>query len=118
MKRSALIALACTLLTSPALNGYTYNPEVSKEVWETMEPFFLPEDHPVKYRLDRIFQGHRATQNLQAMRFAKFKHIKQSKWSHVTCAKHAKLKGFVIKAYLDEARPLMTGKDGCGGLTV
>lgn len=54
-------------------SSYLKPAHVSEELWERMRPYFLPENHPWKKKIDRIFTKSRASQNPDTMRKAGFK---------------------------------------------
>ncbi len=53
--------------------GYVKPSHVSKDLWSKMKPYFLPENHPWKPKLDRIFFASRATKNSHELVKAGFK---------------------------------------------
>jgi len=53
--------------------GYSRPSHVSRELWDRMKPYFLPENHPWKNKIDRIFSQSRASQNYDTLRKAGFK---------------------------------------------
>ncbi len=54
-------------------SGYVRPSHVSIELWERMRPYFLPENHPWKKKIDRIFTKSRASQNPDTIKRAGFK---------------------------------------------
>lgn len=84
------------------LTGYERNTKIAAEVWNSLEPHFLPENHKLKKNLDAIFNAKNVTQNSESIEKAKFKHIIIGKKSHIVVAMHPKLKGYRIKFYLEE----------------
>lgn len=74
---------------------------LSDGVWNQVLPYLIPDDHPIKSRLDEIFSQQRAVLNLKSMRKAGFKNPQTQKWSKIVVAKHPALRGFLIKTYLD-----------------
>ena len=85
----------------PATYTYEANPYVSPEVWDRLRPFFLPDNHPLKPKLDEIFKGSRVTLSLDGFKKAGFSKYKIRDWSHMVVAFHPKLPGIVVKAFLD-----------------
>ncbi len=80
---------------------YPYNPSVPLEVWQKLEPFFLPANHPIKAKLDRIFHKQRATLSKETFEEAGFGKVKERKPTNIVVGKNPNLKGFIVKAYLD-----------------
>ncbi|WP_068469548.1 fibronectin type III domain-containing protein [Candidatus Protochlamydia phocaeensis] len=86
--------------------GYPSNPFVPAELWQALEPYFLPINHPLKDKLDRIFKTVRATQSPQAFEKAGFGKAKLRQPTNIVVGKHNQLKGYLVKAYLDTQPPL------------
>lgn len=74
---------------------------VPSNVWEQLKPHFLPEDHELKSALDTIFSKHRVTENKSKLKKAGFTILSKGEWSRALVVKHKKLKGYVLKIYLD-----------------
>lgn len=79
---------------------YVKNPYVTEEVWEELQSYFLPENHPIKAALDNIFSKRRVLESDASMEKVGFKIINHSQSSMVT-AKHSAMKGYLVKAFLD-----------------
>lgn len=76
--------------------------QIDEYTWTTLSPYLIPFNHPIKAKLDSIFLRIRATANPEAMKMAGFEALGSWKWDKVYVAKHADLKGYLIKAYLDD----------------
>jgi hypothetical protein len=95
-------------IASPALKSrknygqanYAPNPYVSEETWNAVKPYLLPENHPIKNKLDRIFST-RVTLNSNTIKKAKFENNEARLYSKAVITKHPKLKGYYIKMYMD-----------------
>ena len=75
---------------------------MNKDAWEKLVPYFLPEDHPIKEELDLIFdQKTRPTLSPKTFKKAGFSYKKIQGVTRVIVAKHPKMTGYVVKAYLD-----------------
>jgi hypothetical protein len=70
--------------------------------WEVAKPFLIPENHPMKAKLDAIFSKTRATISIHTFKEAGFKYLPLRKWDNVIVAWHSKLKGHLVKVYLDD----------------
>jgi len=70
--------------------------------WEAAKPFLIPENHPMKAKLDAIFSKTRATTSIKTFKKAGFKYLTLRKWDNVIVAWHSKLKGHLVKVYLDD----------------
>lgn len=93
-------------LGTPKVDCKEYNwkksPLVDDHTWNNVQPYLLPSNHPLKSKLDQIFLKMRATANSVAMTMAGFKSLDVWRWDKVYVAKHPDLKGYLIKAYLDD----------------
>lgn len=79
---------------------YVQNPYVNEELWQSLQTYFLPETHPAKAALDEIFSEHRVLKSKDAMKKASFDILKHPQRDMII-ARHPKLKGYLVKAYLD-----------------
>lgn len=79
---------------------YVQNALVSEEVWQQIHPFLLPDNHPIKKSLDQIFRQSRVLESTSMMKLAGFDLITHTQNS-MKIASHPRLKGYLIKAYLD-----------------
>lgn len=78
--------------------------KLSNRVYERVEPYQLPVDHPIKAKLEDIFSRSRAIVNEQTLIDAGFINPKARKWTHVVVTSHPELPGYIIKTYLDSQR--------------
>jgi hypothetical protein len=81
---------------------YPYNPSVSEGEWNHLKQFFLPPDHPIKSKLDKIFSASRVTLNEETVLQAGFPKNTIRSTSKIVVSSHPKLKGYLVKFYLDE----------------
>lgn len=86
---------------TPPTYSYEKPVHVPQEVWDQVKPYFLPDNHPLKAKLDTIFSSSRVLLSLDGFKKAGFSKYKMREWSRAVVAKHPKLPGVVIKAYLD-----------------
>lgn len=94
--------LTCLLLLPSILFcNYSYNPYVPVEIWNEVEPYFLPIEHPVKKKLDRIFQKKRVTLSEQTFVEAGFTITRLNRPINAVVTGHKDLKGYLVKVYLD-----------------
>lgn len=80
---------------------YKQNSHIPNDVWEMAKPYFLPENHPVRPQLDRIFSSSRVLQNPDTFRMAGFKRWKPGRVSHIFASSNPQLKGVFIKGFPD-----------------
>ena len=84
-----------------SLGNYPYNPHVPIDIWNEVEPYFLPINHPIKKKLDRIFQKKRVTLTEQTFVEAGFKITRLNRPFNAVVTGHKDLKGYLVKVYLD-----------------
>lgn len=80
---------------------YVYNPYGSLELWDTLQPYFLPENHPIKAKLDKLFKRERLILSKETFEAAGFNKIKMREPTNIIIGKHPSLKGYILKVYLD-----------------
>lgn len=102
MKFSALL-IGCFVALFATIEGKNH-PDVSKKTWDAVKPYLLPENHPVKEKLDSIFIKKRAILNQKTLLAAGFTHAKPREFTHLIVTKHRDLEGYVFKIYLDAQR--------------
>lgn len=98
MKQKVLTVIL--IFSFAILCGYDKSPYVSEELWMEVQPYLLPERHPAKKKLDKIFNKVRATLSPEAMKSAGFK-CKLRQPNHLVAAKHRLLKGYLVKVFMD-----------------
>lgn len=82
---------------------YLSHPYISEETWQKVKPFLLPENHPVRHTLDKMFSKKRISQSLTSLNEAGFK-TKGGPNNHsktIFC-QHKNIKGYVAKIIPDE----------------
>lgn len=77
------------------------------------KPYLMPDNHPIKAKLDRIFKKKRPTHDRSTLEAAGFENGEIRRYSKCVVTKHNKIKGYFFKLYLDtqtdipdELRPL------------
>lgn len=70
--------------------------------WQEIAPFLLPDNHPAKRQLDKIFTQARVTSNIATFRLAGFKTKGPGSSSKTVVAKHPKVKGVILKLFFDD----------------
>lgn len=83
------------------LDDYPYNPHVSLETWDSLKPYFLPYNSPLRINLDRIFQSERVILDRESVAAAGFKILRTQGTGSVCVAKHPLLEGCLVKIYPD-----------------
>jgi len=74
-----------------------YLPEAD---WERAKPYLIPENHPMKKRLDRLFKK-RVTKNATTMRGAGFIRPEPRGLHRPVVSQHRALPGYLVKLFLD-----------------
>lgn len=80
---------------------------VDQEIWESVFPYLLPVEHPIKKKLDNIFYQARVTQNSSSIKEAGFRNSTPGKYSQVIVSEHPNLEGYLIKMYTDDLPGVM-----------
>lgn len=83
------------------IKPYVRSPHVSQEVWDAVRKYFLPENHPIKSRLDRLFSARRVIQTPQSFKDCGFVRNRVGRFSRVLASSHPHLQGYYIKAFCD-----------------
>lgn len=97
-----LLAICSISLVEGAYNGFDTNPYISEEAREMMRPYLMPEDHPAKKTLDKLFRKANVTKNVKSFSKAGFVLRHAQPRSFIRIAGHEDLKGYLIKAHLDD----------------
>ncbi|HEV8051595.1 MAG TPA: hypothetical protein VGP47_03805 [Parachlamydiaceae bacterium] len=82
--------------------GYVRTSYVSQEIWDQVSPYFFPEHFPEKAVLDEIFSKRRVLKSVNSMYKSGFNLIQKSR-TKIIVGRHLNLKGYIIKAFLDES---------------
>lgn len=85
---------------------YAYNLHVPIDLWMQLKPYFLPVDHPIKKKLDRLFQQERVTLSEETFVAAGFSITRRNRPHNAIVTGHKKLKGYLLKVYLDSQPPI------------
>lgn len=101
-KKFLALFLTLVCVTSPLWSDYKVPRRIPKAEWKEVAPRLLPEDHPIKKRLDRILAKSRVMRNQITFIQSGFDFYKPRTKSNAIVAKHRKLKGYVIKAFLED----------------
>lgn len=88
----------------PSYISYVQPPHVSQKVWNSVIPYLLPENHPIKASLDRIFNHSRAILSLKSLKKAGFNESHPRRFTRLIVTKHPDVPGYIFKLYLDAQR--------------
>jgi hypothetical protein len=70
--------------------------------WDEVQAFLIPNEHPIKKTLDKLFQKSRPTASFRALRKAGFIFEIPRTPDRLTVAQHPKLKGYLLKIFRDD----------------
>ncbi len=87
-----------TLSSSKSLNKGKH---ITDHEWSKAKPYLLPENHPMKARMDRIFSKRRASQDAKSMRMAGFLIPEPRGLHRPVVTGHSILGGYLVKLFLD-----------------
>lgn len=97
-------AVCLSIIFALPLQAYQKPPEVDEHAWNVASPHFLPEDHPYKAKLDKIFCAKkRRLRSLITLDFGGFKVIANNPLTSLAVVSHPKLKGVVMKILTDDS---------------
>jgi hypothetical protein len=85
------------------LQGYAPIPHIDSKIWDLVTPYLLPENHPIKAKLDRIF-AERVTLNITTMHDAGFLTPRPRGFSKTVVSKHPDLEEYIVKGFLDDQK--------------
>lgn len=75
---------------------------LSQEIWDVMAPYFLPEKHPIRKKLDKIFSKGHPTANYNSLLSAGFTNLKTGAISQTTVGRHPKVKNYILKMITED----------------
>lgn len=86
------------------LSDFVKTRYVTQEVWDYVKPYFMPINHPIKSKLDRMCSEKRFIQSPETFKKAGFKRYNPGRVSHIMASSNPKLQGYFIKAFSDEQK--------------
>lgn len=89
------------IISVQALFAYEKPPEVSQEVWNQLEPYFLPASHPMKHKLDKLFKK-RVLASASTLKHYHFQNTNAGRYSHMVVSTHPSLTGIILKFATDD----------------
>lgn len=75
-----------------------------EEFSQSLTPYLLPSEHPLKAKLDAIFTKSRVLLSVETMKQAGFTPVVPRKFTRLIVSTHPDLKGYIVKVYLDTQR--------------
>lgn len=100
-----LVFVCIILIASISSHGLIALPSAglfTENEWGEIAPYLLPDTHPIKPALDRIFSGERAVRNVDALKDAGFHVITKGHWSDTVIATHSKADGYFFKLFTED----------------
>jgi len=79
---------------------------IDPAVWAQVEPYVMPNDHPIKAKLDKLFSKTRVLLNAHTLAKAGFKKTKPGQFSKAIVSTNSHFKNYLFKMYSDEQRGL------------
>jgi hypothetical protein len=67
-----------------------------------VEPFLMPDDHPLKEKLDQLFLRSRVISSRKTLVAAGFEDKKPEPVTKIIVTRHSKMKGYIFKIYTDD----------------
>lgn len=92
--------LAFSLASFISLYSYSPPPDIDELLWEQLSPYFLPENHPIKQKLDSLFSQSRAIATQESLIAAGFRYT-PTQGLHVTTIVHPDMQGWILKIKTD-----------------
>ncbi|MCE5315865.1 MAG: hypothetical protein LLG04_00700, partial [Parachlamydia sp.] len=103
MRKFLILTLLIVFPITAKETDYPHNPYVTDAVWETVKPYFLPYDHPIRPKLDRLF-ARRPTINERTVKKAGFNSPKKRPQSHMVISTHKAIPGYWFKMFTDDQK--------------
>lgn len=104
MRYKKFIFSCLFIIGTLSLEAISPNPYVKNKDWDQIEPYLMPEDHPIKAQLDEFFSRSRAIVSIKSMEKAGFINVFAQFHSHIVVTKHPEFPGYIFKIYLDAQR--------------
>lgn len=101
MKRLFRFFVVLAVCVFSIAETYEKSSYVEDWIWNEVEPYLLPEKHPIKKPLDQIFTKTRASYNMKSLKEAGFSMKKPTHNNFMIVASHPKLKGYLLKLVTD-----------------
>lgn len=76
---------------------------VSEAVWNDVQPYLLPYEHPLRKKMDNLFKSFRVTENMRSIQKAGFEKWEPAFFSKAIISRNPKIdSGYYFKFYSDE----------------
>lgn len=87
------------------LSPYTIYSYVNEATWQLLTPYLLPDKHPIKKKLDKLFSESRILLNIETLVAAGFARASLRPATAAIVTTHKDFEGYVFKIYLDDKKP-------------
>lgn len=98
--------LACTSVFAESRFSWSQTlvdyPNISNTQLEMIYYYLLPDDHPIKPKLDEFFGEFRVTEDTASLQKAGFSNTECNPQSHTVVTTHPKFSGYIFKFFTDE----------------
>jgi len=74
---------------------------ISESVWQQVSPYLIPDNHPIKSKLDKFFSKAGIIHDQKSLKKHGFKNPIPQPHTRVIVTKHSKFKGYIFKIYPD-----------------
>lgn len=107
LSRQTLIFIILILLGIQEIGAYqkksNSNPSIfiSNKLWNKVQDYLIPNNHPIKKKLDHIFSQSRVIADLNSLQAAGFSFLMPQHNTQIIVARHPDLNGYILKLYLD-----------------
>lgn len=86
------------------LPPYTIYSYANEATWQLLTPYLLPNTHPIKNKLDKLFSESRILLNIDTLVAAGFARASPRPATAAIVTTHKDFKGYVFKIYLDDKK--------------
>ena len=98
------MTLCGLFLCFQGIGAQVHHSYVSEKVWKTVTPYLMPEDHPLKGKLDALFSQNRVIQNGDSLIRAGFDNKRPEPYTKVIVTRHKEMPGYIFKLYTDDKK--------------
>lgn len=99
---TVFFVVSLQMFASSFVEAYEKPIYLDEALWAEVQPYLLPEDHPIKSKLDKFFAKDRWIESMASLEKSDFVCMKHKAWDNIIVAKHKKLPGYVVKLYTDD----------------
>ena len=82
-------------------NTHERSDHIPLEIWQKVEPYFIPDYHPIVFQLNRIFCQPQILQSIDHFKNAGFSIVYYRVGKMLAVGRHSNFSGYLVKAYMD-----------------